>query len=990
MKSFIKRLIVYMFIVIVTCGVSIAQPDTLTIIHVNDTHSNLDAYGTGKYGGIARAASVIGYWKMTEPNPILVHAGDLLVGNLMFNTYFGVPELKILDQLGFDALVLGNHEFDVGPVSLAGIIAEADLSPEFYILGTNVKNLDQVPELEPFVHSSAMKEFGGIKVGFIGLTTPAANLQSNPQPLYIDDNLVQIAMEEMMVLRGAGADVVIVVSHLGIALDMLIAQYLTGIDAIIGGHSHTPLHDVIYVNGIPIIHAGEFYSCVGKLRLIFDGSVTQVLDYTTQHINDAIPADPTLEGMVEYLKAGVIEKFADVLGNPYEQIATAVRFMHCEPTSFDTLDTPMGNLVTAAMRAYEEGIDCALEPTGHIVAGGIFEGPVTAAELFRIYPYGYEETDGLGFRLATYYLYGLHIYGMLHELLNYIHPEIGDYEYVVQSAGLDYVVYNRPSGYEIGEIYINGAPLNPMEVYKVASSDMVVNYMKMMFDLEPPGLQIHDVSVFQIVKEYAEAIGELDLLATGHNRVVDFPFDPDPGPLFKEFFLQIQSEPAENRAELVDSFLTAVPAFPFVESDTIACFLYRGNVSGVTVPGDMNGWDMTAYPMDRLSRTDLWYRVAIFEPDARLDYKFVLNGNNWILDPRNPRQVTGGFGPNSELAMPGYVDPPEILYYPDIAHGTLHDTTFTSTILGNARTIRVYTPPSYADAVSDSFAVVVFHDGLEYITLANAKNVLDYLIHHKKIPPVIGVFVPPVNRNPEYIGEQINQFASFIVNELMVYIDSRYRTKDDPKHRAVVGISNGGNISLWISFSYPEVFGKAASFSGNIQQDVMTAFNASETLPLRFYLDAGTYESPILWATQTFYDIVSEKQYPVEYRIWHEGHSWGSWRAHLDNALAFLFEDIPVGIAKQRELPASFALYQNFPNPFNPSTTIRYALPGDMQVKLEVYNVLGQCIKVLVDEMQRAGYYDVAFDATSLSSGIYLYRIEAGGLTEVRKLTVLK
>ncbi|HEX9934479.1 MAG TPA: hypothetical protein VGB38_04720, partial [bacterium] len=132
-------------------GAASAKLDTLTVIHVNDSHSNLAPYGAQELGGIARAASVIGQWKMTNPNPILVHVGDFQVGTLMFNKYFGVPELQILNQLGFDALCLGNHEFDTGSKELGGILATAQLSPTFDILCANATRLDSCPELKAFV-----------------------------------------------------------------------------------------------------------------------------------------------------------------------------------------------------------------------------------------------------------------------------------------------------------------------------------------------------------------------------------------------------------------------------------------------------------------------------------------------------------------------------------------------------------------------------------------------------------------------------------------------------------------------------------------------------------------------------------------------------------------------------------------------------------------------------------------------------------------------
>jgi hypothetical protein len=81
---------------------------------------------------------------------------------------------------------------------------------------------------------------------------------------------------------------------------------------------------------------------------------------------------------------------------------------------------------------------------------------------------------------------------------------------------------------------------------------------------------------------------------------------------------------------------------------------------------------------------------------------------------------------------------------------------------------------------------------------------------------------------------------------------------------------------------------------------------------------------------------------------------------------------------------------QNYPNPFNPSTTIRYELPKSSPVELSVYDMLGREVSVLVDERQDAGIHEVKFDATGLSSGVYLYRLQAGDFNSVKKLLVLR
>ncbi len=447
---------------------------------------------------------------------------------------------------------------------------------------------------------------------------------------------------------------------------------------------------------------------------------------------------------------------------------------------------------------------------------------------------------------------------------------------------------------------------------------------------------------------------------------------------FQNFIQQLNSAPNDSvRMKMIDSFMIVAKAqgIPYIE-DTAANFIYRGNGTNVYLAGDMNGWSTSRDKLIRVSNTNFFYATRIYERDARLDYKFVIDGN-WILDPNNPKTCPSGFGPNSELAMPDYIQPVEIKYYPDIPHGTLRDTVFFSSNLNNSRTIRVYTPPGY-ETSSDSFPMILVHDGLEYVSLASMHNVLDYLIANNQIQPVIAVFVPPVNRTPEYAGNQMNAFTNFIVNELMPYIKNRYRIKSGPENCAVAGASNGGNISLWLALKHPEVFENVAAQSSNVISEISNGFQNVPKLNLKVYLDIGTYDIAVLIPlVRNLKSILQSKGYDLLYYEFHEGHSWGNWRAHIDNFLKFFFPKQPLNIKEYKGelIPQKIKLYQNYPNPFNSSSKIRFELNEIGFVNLKIYDSLGKEIQTVMNELKQPGIYEVTFNSNNLSSGLYFYQL---------------
>jgi enterochelin esterase family protein len=226
----------------------------------------------------------------------------------------------------------------------------------------------------------------------------------------------------------------------------------------------------------------------------------------------------------------------------------------------------------------------------------------------------------------------------------------------------------------------------------------------------------------------------------------------------------------------------------------------------------------------------------------------------------------------------------------------------------------------------------------------------------------------------------------------MPNIDSTYRTYDQPEYRGMAGLSFGGLITTQICYNNPQSFGLSAPYSPSYWVKNRQVFNSvlnGDKEEIDWYLDWGTYEPGIMTNARLFKDGLTNKGYDLVWNEWHEGHSWGSWRAHLDNALEYFFPKT-VGVAGEDKIPTSFSLAQNYPNPFNPGTTIEYSLPQAENVKLIIYNLLGEQVDVLVNDYQMAGKYKLAFSANNLPSGIYFYNIVAGNFVESKKMMLIK
>ncbi len=354
-------------------------------------------------------------------------------------------------------------------------------------------------------------------------------------------------------------------------------------------------------------------------------------------------------------------------------------------------------------------------------------------------------------------------------------------------------------------------------------------------------------------------------------------------------------------AQLWNSLIEA-NSIPLAQEDSVA-FLYRGDASSVAWMGDFNGWGYDKKFNNKgvkIPNTNIWLLRASFPKDARLDYKIILNGSDWIIDPYNPNQQWSGVGggsPNSELRMPYWKSQSVSIFKENVPRGRLiWDILLSSTTLGYQLTYNVYLPYGYS--YSKEYPIVYVTDGYEYLheRLGNMATVLDNLIHENKIQPVVAIFIDhrePVNRSNNRRMQELamnSNYLEFFEKELIPHIESKYTVSKYPKQRAILGTSMGGLTSAYFAFTKPGVFGMAGIQSPAFwfKPEIYTVCDNAEKPPVKIYMTTGVFNDAEVGARK-MKDILEKNFCAFQYSETNQGHSWGNWRDTIDDILVYFF-----------------------------------------------------------------------------------------------------
>ncbi len=358
-----------------------AEELKLGIISTNDSHGHILPFkwkGEEGWGGMAKRRAAMQrirsdfdyYW-------LTLDGGDVFQGTPLSNLLTGFLDLECMNQMGYDAMAVGNHEFDFGYELLRGRINDVN----FPVLSCNVIDRERgVPMTAPYT----ILRRGDYRIGIIGLTTET--LAGETIPKIKDQVLIYpatpVVKELAGYLRSIGCDIVIALGHQGYNRDLAMAKAVPELDVIVGGHTHTFLDDPTQVGNVVVTQDGCFGVQLGVLRLSFTrsgpGERFSLAGYTSEFVpmSPGLPEDDGLKALVGDYNDRFEAEMSKV-------VCTSLQDFSVEKVRQE--ESALGDMVADALRA-QVGADVALFNGGNF-RSGLYNGPITFGALYEMLPY---------------------------------------------------------------------------------------------------------------------------------------------------------------------------------------------------------------------------------------------------------------------------------------------------------------------------------------------------------------------------------------------------------------------------------------------------------------------------------------------------------------------------------------------------------------------------------------------------------------------------
>ena len=503
-----------------------AAEKLITIVHTNDMHTHFQGFppeidyqpfhvnADQTRGGWARIATIIKRTREERKHPVLVvDSGDFTMGSLfhMLNREEAF-ELRLLKAMGYDAVTLGNHEFDLKPAGLAATLKTAKMKNGMPQIVLANAIFDRKPSalsvLEDAFAEAGVRPYivlqrDGIKIGIFGLLgKDAAEVSPFAKPLTFRDP-VETAKEIVDILHNREkVDMIICLSHGGLrdnpkkSEDILLAEKVPGINVIISGHTHTKLDKPLSIAGTIIVQAWCYGKQVGILDIAYDNGKVTLKNYTAMAINSSLAGDANIQNMINGFKQKIDTQLLGPDHLSYDQVIAETRW----DLTNTAAESPLGNMIADSIRWYVNQVDSdEKDPTSRVAvaveSNGIIRddllkgvtGKIILGDLVRTFPLGIGADNTMGYPLISFYLYGYEIKRAA-EILTSVRPIKSD-DYFLQISGLRFtynphrVIFDRVTGMEIGNEEEGYAPLDysrsNKRLYRVAANIYNATFLKL-------------------------------------------------------------------------------------------------------------------------------------------------------------------------------------------------------------------------------------------------------------------------------------------------------------------------------------------------------------------------------------------------------------------------------------------------------------------------------------------------------------------------------
>ncbi len=474
-RKIIPFLTAFLIVLIFSGGAGASGELYFTIMHTNDEHSSLVPRGPAvdyhpdyrdpTVGGIARVATAverIREEKKAEGEPVLLFSGGDFIGGAPYAwlTLEGLtPEINLMRYMGYDAVVIGNHEFDYGPDNLADYLKKAGFpraNRYIGVLGSNINPPSDHPLTEVGIEETRILELdNGLRVGLFGLIgKDAISVATNTGDVEFSEQH-ETARRLVGELQEEGVDVIVLLSHSGVEEEKDLAREVPGIDVIVGGHCHTALYEPEKQGDTIIVQSGALLSYLGVVELAFDPETKEVRVRNGEtgrpflvKIDDEIPAHPVISSALEYYTDRLNAVVERVTAGHFSDVFAPIAYSpHEVPRHPRMAEAPFGNYLTDAMRLIAEEVtgkrvDFAFQANGNI-RGGIIpgrmeqtEGLISFYDLAKLSSLGMGPDGEPGYPLASVYLTGEEVRRVL-EVSAFLSEYMGD-TYFLQTSGLRY------------------------------------------------------------------------------------------------------------------------------------------------------------------------------------------------------------------------------------------------------------------------------------------------------------------------------------------------------------------------------------------------------------------------------------------------------------------------------------------------------------------------------------------------------------------------